>query len=412
MRRFVMKITPVIVGLLVMSLALSGCGSKASTSPSSIPTASTEDKTPYKIGVLTALSGMFASSGKDILDTAQMEVDLINASGGVNGHPIVLVVQDDAADNAKAVAGFTKLVEQDKVLAVIGEMAKPTPVRPIAERLKVVMMEQAPPDPAARSMPNKYTFTIPANEFNRVAAWLDYIKEKGIKRIVGIASNLSISIISLEELKKQGAPLGITVDILPDYVNTNAVDLTPQVNKLKDLVNKTNAELIVSTMITPTVPTLMKTLKQMGVSTPVLQYDGGADPMVLKMGGDELNGLILNGNKCLDAEALPDSDPQKKVIVDFVKRYEAKFGVKPGAFASSSYDAVHMVANALKVSGPDPVKLRDAMENTKNFVGTTGVYNYSATDHEGTTPDCYALYQIKDKKFTLLRVVAKGAGKQ
>lgn len=123
---------------------------------------------------------------------------------------------------------------------------------------------------------------------------------------------------------------------------------------------------------------------------------------MLKMGGDELNGLNLNGVKTLASSELPDSDPQKQVIVDFVKRYEAKFKVTPGAEAAASYDAIHILANALKVSGADRLKLRDAIESTKNFVGNTGVFNFTPGNHEGLTKDDLVFYVIKDHKFSVL----------
>lgn len=122
----------------------------------------------------------------------------------------------------------------------------------------------------------------------------------------------------------------------------------------------------------------------------------GNPPILLKMAGDELNGVIVHGAKMMADTALPDSDPQKAVIVDFNQRYLAKTGRPVGNEAASSFDSIHVLANALKVSGPDSVKLRDAIENTKNFVGLTGTFSFSPDDHELMDKNCYALYEIKN----------------
>lgn len=398
-------VIPLVV-LLVISLVLSGCGSANVPSSSN---SKAQPNEPYKIGILTTLSGPNGFLGVDIRDAAQLEVDAINAKGGINGHPMELVVEDDGMDPGKAVSAFTKLVKQDKVLAVTGvtfTFIEPA-LRPVAEREQITLIHLNPLTPELRARKDKYTFNIATSEFNRVGAWLDMLKEKGYTRVVGISQNDPLCIASIDELKKEAPAQGITVDNLPDFINVTDVDVTPQVAKLKDLIAKVKPQVIVSTVWPPNLPAVLKTMKQMGVEIPVIEFDGAADGSMLKMGGDELNGLMLNGAKVLAGAALPDSDPQKTVIVDFKNRFEVKTGRLAGNQAAGAYDAIHMIANALKVAGTDKTKIRDSIENTKNFVGITGVFNFSADSHEGLTKDSYAVYEIKDKKFNFLYVIKK-----
>lgn len=401
MKKFI--ITLLVIGLLAMSLVLYGCGSSDKSSDGS--SKQSETKEPYKIGLLTTISGPVGFVGQDIRDAAQVEVDRINAAGGINGHPIELIVEDNGMDSAKAVAGFTKLVKQDKVMAVTGTFGafmEPA-LRAVAEREQVSLFLHSPPVPEMRARKDKYTFNNPPNEYIRVAAWLDILKEKGYTSVAGISAADTAGEISLELLKKEAEGQGIKVSILPDTVDPNAVDITPQIIKLKELATREKAQVIVSTLWAPNIPAQMKTMKQLGLNLPTITWEGVADPPLLTMGGDELNGLVTPGVKILAGSTLPDKDPQKAIIVDFIQRYETKTKRPAGTMSGLSADAINIIADALKVAGADWAKLRDEIEKTKNYMGLTGIYNYSAEDHEGLPMDCLGIYEIKDLKFVYLR---------
>lgn len=395
-------VTLLVIGLLAMSLVLNGCGSGDQVDSS---TKEPENKEPYKIGLLTTLSGPLAFLGKDIRDTTQMEIDKINAEGGINGHPIELVVEDDGMDPGKAVAGFTKLARQDKVLAVTGMTIThlEAAIRPIAEREKVTFLAVSPTLPELRARKDKYAFNTAANEFNNVAPLFEILKLKGLKRVVAISTNDQLSIITLEQMKKEAAANGVTVEIMPEMIETNAVDVTPQVTKLKEFVAKVNADVVVSAVWPSNLGGMMSIMKQLGVNLPIVSYSVAADNSFLAMGGNEINGLLTPGVKTIAGETLPDSDPQKAVVVDFNKRYQAKFNMVPGTMAAGAHDSIHIIANALKTSGADREKLREATENTKNLVGVFGIFNYSADDHEGMAKGNFALYEIINKKFVLMK---------
>jgi branched-chain amino acid transport system substrate-binding protein len=101
-------------------------------------------------------------------------------------------------------------------------------------------------------------------------------------------------------------------------------------------------------------------------------------------------------------EDLPASDPQKPVIAKYVTEYKKRHGVEPGAFGANAYDAIQLILNAVKIVGPDPVKIRDAIENTKNLVLCTGTFNMSPKDHHGLSANDFVIAVAKDGKFRLL----------
>ena len=188
--------------------------------------------------------------GKDIVGTTQMEVDKITAAGGINGHPIELIIEDDGMDPGKAVAGFTKLVQQDKVLTVTGmtlAFLEPA-LRPVAERENVPFVILNPTIPEMRVKKDKHVFNVSANEMNNVDAMFTILKAKGFTKVVGISANDNLSTVTLDQMKKEAAARGITYVQLSDLVDTNAVDVTPQVTKLKALVAKEQPQVIVSTV--------------------------------------------------------------------------------------------------------------------------------------------------------------------
>ena len=98
-------------------------------------------------------------------------------------------------------------------------------------------------------------------------------------------------------------------------------------------------------------------------------------------------------------DSLPDGHPQKALLAQYKKDYEEKFKTDVSTFGGHALDAINLVIAALKAVGPDRAKIRDYIENTKNFVGTGGVFNFSPEDHTGLTKDAFEMITIKGGKF-------------
>ena len=102
-------------------------------------------------------------------------------------------------------------------------------------------------------------------------------------------------------------------------------------------------------------------------------------------------------------ETLAANDPVKQVVVEFSRAYQAKYGEPANYYSGQQADAVSLIAEGLKVTkSDDPVKLRDAIEGTKNFAGNNGVYNMTPTDHQGTRMEDMILLTVKDGKWAVL----------
>ncbi|MBI4786034.1 MAG: ABC transporter substrate-binding protein [Chloroflexi bacterium] len=379
---------------------------KATTAPTAAPV-STE---PYKIGLLISLSGPAAAPAGEIRDGVMLEVDRINAAGGVNGHPLQVLVEDDGTDVTKGVTGLTKLVKQDNVLAVMGPLYSDlnAPMDQMAEKEKVPVVHTNPNLAEAvntKYKNNTFVFSTVQPPPLLAAATLEAVKLKGYKKIIVMADNVPPMPAVMEAMIKTAPAAGIQMVSLSDTWGNADMDLTPQATKAKDAAAKEKPDALVLLTNGVSGVAFMKGMQQIGFKIPII----GAPPFgiapTLMMGGDMVNGIVFPASKVLDPQALPDTDPQKAVALEIAKRFEAKYKYPIGQLSASGVDAINVIASALKTSGADRVKLRDALEKTTNFVGLGGVFNYKPDDHDGTTVQSQAIYEIKGGQFKLISLV-------
>jgi branched-chain amino acid transport system substrate-binding protein len=122
----------------------------------------------------------------------------------------------------------------------------------------------------------------------------------------------------------------------------------------------------------------------------------------VKAAGAAAEGVIFPASRILVADALPDGHPQKAVLLGYKRAYEARYKEDASAFGGYAHDAFTALVKAISDVGPDREKVRAAIEGTKGFVGTSGVFSFSPTDHNGLGPDAFEMLTVKDGKFTVL----------
>ena len=138
------------------------------------------------------------------------------------------------------------------------------------------------------------------------------------------------------------------------------------------------------------------------IAPEMVSEDGHHAQVLISLAGDSANGVRLPAAALLVAEKLPDNDPQKKVVVDYKKTYEAKTGQPVSTFGGHAYDGLMILVDAMKrAKSTDKAKVRDEIEKTKNFMGTGGVVNMSATDHLGLDLTAFRMLEIKNGDWTL-----------
>jgi branched-chain amino acid transport system substrate-binding protein len=130
---------------------------------------------------------------------------------------------------------------------------------------------------------------------------------------------------------------------------------------------------------------------------------GVSSKKFIQLAGDAAEGLTLPSGRVLVAGLLPNSDPQKKALVSFVKGYQKRFKAEGDHFGGHAWDAVMLLKGAIERGGATPAAIRDQLEQTRAFSGIGGVFTFSAQDHAGLTKDAFVLVEVKKKNWVLAK---------
>ena len=358
---------------------------------------------PIKIGAFFALSGPAANIGTPTKLVAQMVVDQINKEGGINGRPIELIVGDTESDPAKAAVIAKKFIFSDKVAAIIGptSTAEGMSVKKIVEEAGVPTFMTVGGDPVIMGGnlgAYTYVFKSPQRSSTAARKLYGYLKAKGLTRVALFTASDSFGKDGLGWLEKLAPEFGITFTAKEAF-GPSDTDMTAQLTKIKNSA----PQAIVTWTIGPVGSIVAKNKVQVGITTPLFQCHGLPDPKYIELAGKASEGDRMPATKLMVGDSLPNSDPQKKVIAEFIQLYrdvykhDKEFPIN--THSGYAWDAITIVANAMKKAGTDGKALRAAIEQTKGYVGVSGVYNLTAEDHNGLDVDSMVMVQVKNDKF-------------
>jgi branched-chain amino acid transport system substrate-binding protein len=356
---------------------------------------------PVKIGALFSVTGPASFLGAPEEKTAQMLVEQINASGGVNGRKLQLVVKDTAGSPEKAVSFAKQLIEEDKVLAIIGPSTsgETMQIKALCEENRMPLISCA----AAETIVNpvaKYVFKVPQKDSQAVTWIYRTMKDMGITNIAILSSSDGFGAGGKKQLETAAPAAGITI-LADEVYDKTANDLTDVLTKVK---GNSSVQAVVNWSIVPAQSMVARNMKQLGLNMPLFQSHGFGNPKYVQLAGVAAEGTLFPAGRLLVVDELPDSNPQKKVLAAYKKDYESRYQEPVSTFGGHAYDSLMVVVEALKKAGtPDRDKVRDAIENLKGFVGTAGVFNFSPTDHTGLGLDAFEMLTVKDGKFTLYK---------
>jgi len=364
-----------------------------------------EKKEPIKIGAFFALSGPAAFIGTPTKLVAQMAVDQINKEGGINGHPIQLVFGDTEGDPTKAVAIAKKFIYVDKVVAIIGPTRTGTgmAVKRLVEQAHVPTIMTVGGDPVimgGKFGSYHYVFKTPQRSSIAVKRVYMYLQKKGIKKVAILTSSDGFGRDGKRWLEKLASQYGLEI-IAEESFNPRDTDMTTQLSNIRTKGPQT----IICWTIGPAGSIVAKNVKQLGIKVPLIQCHGLPDPKYVELAGDAANGNIMPSTKLMAWQQLPEKDPQKPVIAHFVHLYNDVYHYNKdfpiNTHSGYAWDALMILARALKKAGPDREKLRDAIEETKGYVGISGVYNITPQDHNGLGVDSMIIVKIVEGKWML-----------
>ena len=356
---------------------------------------------PIKIGALFSITGPASFLGAPEEKTARMFVEKLNASGGIQGRKVELVIKDTGGSPEKAVSFARQLIEEEKVSAIVGPSTsgETMQIKALCEENKTVLVSCA----AAEVIVNpvaKYVFKSPQKDSQAVLWIFKTAKQKGITRLAVLSSNDGFGAAGKKQLEDLAKQEGMEV-VVSEVYDKAATDLTDILTKVK---SKAVVQAVVNWSIVPAQSILAKNMRQLGLEVPLFQSHGFGNRRYVQQAGVAAEGILFPAGRLLVVDELPDSHPQKALLAAYKKDYESRYQEDASTFGGHAYDALLVVTEAMKKAGSvEPEKVRDALESLRGVVGTAGEFNFSATDHTGLDMSAFEMLTVKDGKFTIYK---------
>ena len=394
-----------IVGVLVAGLALTFCGCKKGgeqppvKKPDEKPAVTApSDANPIKIGAIFAETGGAINLGLPEARTAKLFVDKLNQSGGLLGRKVELIVKDSGSTPANAISLAKQLIEEQKVLAIIGPSTsgETMAIKSICQENKTILLSCAAAETIVDPIAS-YVFKTPQKDSDAVRYIYKTLKDLGLTKVGVIYSTDGFGNAGKDQLNKLAGESGITIAIAEGY-GTSETDLTAILTKLKGQ----DIQAVINWSIVSAQSLVAKNMKQIGLSVPLFQSHGYGNIKYVEAGGEAANGTIFPCGRLLVADVLPADHPQKALLVQYKTDYETLYKENASTFGGHAYDALLILTEAVKKAGStDSEKVREAIENLKGVVGTAGIFNFSATDHNGLALEAFEMLTVKDGKFAI-----------
>lgn len=379
MRPMLDRLAPVLLlpAVLVGFTLVQGCGPKAGGT--------------IKVGVYGSLTGTTATFGESTKNGVTLATDELNAAGGIGGKKIELRIEDDQSKAEEAATAVQKLIAQDRVVALIGEVAssRSLAAAPIAQQNGVPMISPSSTNPEVTKKGNFIFRTCFIDPFQGTVMARFAAQNLGMKRVAilkDVKNDYSVGLAQFftEEFKDR---LGGSITGERAY-NEGDSDFRSQLTALK----ANNPEAIFVPGYYTEVGLIARQARELGITVPLLGGDGWVSDKLLEIGGEALNGSYYSNHFANDQ---PDS-----ALQGFMTRYKERFGGQPDAIAGLAYDATRLLFDALhRLHETDPdafaaldaskeadaeaqkaarAKVRDLINNVQGFPGITGAITFDA----------------------------------
>lgn len=356
---------------------------------------------PIKIGSVLSVTGPAAFLGEPELKTLQLYIERINAQGGALGRKLELTHYDDGGDASKANSFAKRLLESDKVDLIIGgtTTGSTMAIAPLVDKANVPFISLAGGvvivEPA-----KKWMFKTPHTDRMAAEKVFEDMQRRGLSKVALLSETSGFGQSGRKETLAVAGKYGITL-VADETYGPKDTDVTAQLTKIKG-VPGVQAVFVFGLGQGPAI--VSKNYAQLGIKLPQYQSHGVASDEYIKLAGKSAEGVRLPSPSLLVGNALPASDPQKTVVVNYDKIYKEHFKEAPSTFGGYALDALMLAVDAIKRSGStDSEKMRAGIEQTKGLVGTTGTFNMTQADHMGLDLSAFRMLEIKNGSWTFLQ---------
>ena len=355
---------------------------------------------PIRIGAFLSVTGPAAFLGDPEQKTLELYVEKVNAAGGVLGRRLQLYAYDSAGDAEKARAYAKRLIEQDKVDALVGgsTTGETMAVVPLAEAAGVPFISLAGAVVIVEPV-KRWVFKTPHTDRMACEKIFADMRSRGATRVALISGAGGFDRSMRAECLKVAVSAGVQI-VADESYGAGDSDMTAQLAKIKATPG-VQAVLNAGFGQGPAIVT--RNYRQLAIGAPLYQSHGVASKQFVKLAGDAAEGVRLPAAALLVADTLPDTDAQKKVVAGYKREYEARFKQEVSTFGGHAYDGLMIVLDAMRRAGTaDKGRVRDAIEATRGYVGTGGVVNMSAQDHMGLDLTAFRMLEVKSGDWKLV----------
>lgn len=353
-----------------------------------------------KIGSVLSVTGPASFLGDPEKRTLEIYVEEINAKGGVNGQKLQLVVYDDggSADNARTFA--TRLIEEDKIFAMVGGSTTGATMAmiPAFEDAKIPFISLAGAIQIVEPV-RSWVFKTPHTDKMACEKIFDNLKTRKLTTIAMISGTDAFGKSMRDQCVAVAPKAGITIAIEESYGPRDS-DMTPQLTNIK---NKAGVQAVVNPGFGQGPAIVTRNYRQLAITLPLYQSHGVASKQFIELAGPAAEGVRLPAAALLIADKLPANDPQKPVVVNYSRTYQQKTGQAVSTFGGHAYDGLMILVQAMqRAKSADKAKVRDEIEKTKGYIGTGGIVNMKPTDHMGLDLSAFHMLEIKSGDWTLV----------
>ncbi|HEX2134710.1 MAG TPA: ABC transporter substrate-binding protein [Microvirga sp.] len=355
-----------------------------------------------KIGSVLSVTGPASFLGEPEDKTLRLYVDKINAAGGVAGKKIELVIYDDSGDANKARTFATRLVEDDKVVAMVGGTTTGTTMAmiPVFDDAQIPFISLAGAIEVIEPV-RKYVFKTPHTDKMACEKIFEDLKRRNLTKVGMISGTDGFGASMRAQCLKVAPNYGIEI-VADESYGPRDSDMTAQLTKIKGV---SGLQAVVNAGFGQGPAIVTRNYAQLAMTaTPLYQSHGVASKSFIELAGQAAEGVRLPAAALLVADKLPENDPQKKVVTEYKQAYESATKQPVSTFGGHAYDGLFILVEAMKrAHSTDPKKVRDEIEKTKGFVGTGGIVNMSPTDHLGLDLSAFRMLEIRGGDWSLVQ---------
>jgi branched-chain amino acid transport system substrate-binding protein len=386
---YMLRLVPLAIAATV---ALVACGKKeepVTAQPAAAPAPAPAAPAVIKIGHVAPLTGGIAHLGKDNENGARLAVDEINAAGGLKvgdkTYTLELLAEDDKADPKEGTLAAQKLVDAG-VVAVVGHLNSGTtiPASKIYADASIVQVSPSATNPKYTEQGFKTAFRVLAQDNQQGAVLANYAATEMKAKTIAIADDRTAYSQGLADVvEKVATGKGVKV-VAREFTSDKSTDFNAILTKIR----AAKPDVFVYTGMDATAGPMAKQMKQLGIKAPMLAGDGVCSPEFVKLAGDSANVMTCS----MAGEAFEKLAKGE----EFKAKYKAKFNQDVQIYAPYSYDAVYVIAEAIKrAGGPDKAKIVEEVAKT-NHSGVTGQITF---DEKGDLKGgAISMFRVKDGK--------------